>query len=138
MEPGIYGKDATDRWQATEAKIKASSYSIGAVAFRRSPRALSENPQFPSNSDLTGADSSTWRGRPIAFSACATAEAHLIVPVVSLPRQHTVEVKNHIRHVHDGRCRHPQGTFQVCAPETPSPRSGRDRSSNLSRGSRAG
>jgi uncharacterized membrane protein (DUF485 family) len=33
----------------------------------RSLRALSENPQFPSKSDLTGADSSTWSGRPIAF-----------------------------------------------------------------------
>lgn len=25
------------------------------------------NPQFPSKSDLTGADFSTWHGRPIAF-----------------------------------------------------------------------
>jgi hypothetical protein len=46
-------------------KLKAE---IGAQGCAESLRALSENPQVPSKSDLTGADSPTWRGRLIASS----------------------------------------------------------------------
>jgi hypothetical protein len=47
--------------QAISSRMDASPEAC------RSLRALSEHPQFPSKSDLTDADSSTWDGRPIAF-----------------------------------------------------------------------